>query len=59
MTTGNNIIPLVPPGNVLCFITGVLRADTPEENVRQRWARALVEVRWSRKTGQGVKLFPL
>ncbi len=43
MTNGNNIIPLVPPGKILCFITGVLRADTPEENVRQRWARALVE----------------
>lgn len=43
MRANNNIIPLIPPGKVLCFITGVLRADTPEENVRQRWARALVE----------------
>jgi len=39
----NKIVPLIPPGKVLCFITGVLRKDTPEENVRQRWARALVD----------------
>lgn len=43
MRGDNKIIPLIPPGKVLCFITGVLRADTPEENVRQRWARALIE----------------
>ena len=45
MNEVNNIplIPLIPPGKVLCSITGVLRKDTPEENVRQRWARALVE----------------
>ena len=34
---------LVPPGKIRCFITGQLRKDTPEENVRQRWARSLVE----------------
>ena len=34
---------LVPPGKIRCFITGKLRPDTPEENVRQRWARSLVE----------------
>jgi len=34
---------LVPPGKIRCFITGELRKDTPEENVRQRWARSLVE----------------
>lgn len=34
---------LVPPGKLRCFITGKLRPDTPEENVRQRWARSLVE----------------
>jgi len=39
----NNIAYLVPPGKIRCFITGKLRADTPEENVRQRWARSLVE----------------
>ena len=43
MNNANKIIPLIPPGNVLCFITGILRKDTPEENVRQRWARSLVE----------------
>lgn len=55
MTGGNNIIPLVPPGKVLCFITGVLRSDTPEENVRQRWARALVEDYGYPKTDIGVE----
>ena len=38
-----NIIPFVPSGKIRCFITGKLRKDTPEENVRQRWARSLVE----------------
>ncbi|OGP87330.1 MAG: hypothetical protein A2031_06425 [Deltaproteobacteria bacterium RBG_19FT_COMBO_43_11] len=39
----NNVTYLIPPGNIRCFITGKLRKDTPEENVRQRWARSLVE----------------
>lgn len=34
---------LIPPGSIRCFIKGTLRKDTPEENVRQRWARSLVE----------------
>lgn len=38
-----SVIPLIPPGKVRCFITGKLRGDTPEENVRQRWARSLVD----------------
>lgn len=40
---GENIVYLVPPGSIRCCITGTLRKDTPEENVRQRWARSLVE----------------
>ncbi|MBT3787977.1 MAG: N-6 DNA methylase [Alphaproteobacteria bacterium] len=43
MSETGKIIPLIPPGKIRCFITGILRKDTPEENVRQRWARALVE----------------
>ena len=39
----DNIVYLVPPGKLRCFITDKLRDDTPEENVRQRWARSLVE----------------
>jgi len=42
MQAKNRIIPSIPPKKLLCFITGVLRPDTPEENVRQRWARTLV-----------------
>ncbi len=37
------IVPLIPAGKIRCFITGNLLKDTPEENVRQRWARSLVE----------------
>ena len=32
----------VLPGHIRCFLTGKLRLDTPEEHVRQRWARSLV-----------------
>ncbi len=39
----DNVAYLIPPGKIRCYITGKLRADTPEENVRQRWARSLVE----------------
>lgn len=38
-----NIIPLVPAGKIRCYITGTLRPDKPEEHVRQRWARSLVD----------------
>jgi len=33
----------VPTGKVRCYITDKLREDTPEEHVRQRMARSLVE----------------
>lgn len=38
-----NVVQFVPAGKVRCFITGKLRPDKPEEHVRQRWARSLVE----------------
>jgi len=41
--TDENITYLVPPGHIRCFISQKLRKDTPEENVRQRWARSLVD----------------
>lgn len=37
------VVPLIPAGKIRCFVSGKLRRDTPEENVRQRWARSLVE----------------
>ena len=40
---GVKVTPLVPAGKIRCYITGTLRADRPEEHVRQRWARSLVE----------------
>ena len=36
-------ITLTPPGKLRCVVTGKLRSDTPEEHVRQRIARSLVE----------------
>jgi type I restriction enzyme M protein len=38
-----NVVQFVPAGKVRCFITGKLRLDRPEEPVRWRWARSLVE----------------
>jgi len=43
MASASNVVPLVPAGKIRCFITGKLRPDKPEEHVRQRWARSLVE----------------
>ena len=42
MTPGD-VVPFVPAGKLRCFVTKKLRKDTPEENVRQRWARSLVD----------------
>lgn len=36
-------IALIPPGKLRCIVTGKLRPDTPEEHVRQRVARSLLE----------------
>jgi len=41
--SADNVTYLVPPGSIRCFLTGKIRKDTPEENVRQRWARSLVD----------------
>jgi type I restriction enzyme M protein len=43
MTAYEETITLVPPGKLSCVITGKLRKDTPEEHVRQRIARSLME----------------
>lgn len=32
-----------PAGKIRCYVTKTLRRNTPEENVRQRWARSLVD----------------
>lgn len=37
------IQPFIPAGKIRCYVTGKFRKDTPEENVRQRWARSLVD----------------
>ena len=36
-------ITLIPEGKIRCVVTGTLRNDTPEEHVRQRIARSLME----------------
>lgn len=52
----DNVTYLVPPGKIRCFVTGQLRDDTPEENVRQRWARSLVEEYGYPKTDIGINV---
>ncbi len=41
--TSADVVPFIPAGKIRCFVTKKLRKDTSEENVRQRWARSLVE----------------
>ena len=36
-------LEIVPPGKIKCYITGKIKKDTPEEHVRQRVVRSLVE----------------
>ncbi|MBN2005772.1 MAG: N-6 DNA methylase [Anaerolineae bacterium] len=43
MTQTQTLFDLIPPGKLRCVVTGTLRKDTPEENVRQRIARSLIE----------------
>ena len=52
----SNVVYLVPPGKIRCYITDKLRRDTPEENVRQRWARSLVEEYGYPKSDIGVEV---
>ena len=39
----SQIINFIPPGKLRCIVTGKLRTDRPEEHVRQRIARSLIE----------------
>ena len=41
--TPTDVVPFVPAGKIRCFVTKKFKKDTPEENVRQRWARSLVD----------------
>ena len=52
----SNVIYLVPPGQIRCYVTDKLRRDTPEENVRQRWARSLVEEYGYPKSDIGIEV---
>ena len=47
---------LVPEGKIVCYITGDFRKDTPEERVRQEWARKLVEEYGYAKEDIGVEV---
>ena len=40
---GSSSVRYIPPGRVVDYVTGKLRRDTPEEHVRQRVVRSLVE----------------
>lgn len=39
-----NPVTLIPSGKIRCVITDKLRADKPEEHIRQRFARSLLDV---------------
>ena len=52
----SNVVYLVPPGQIHCYVTGRLRKDTPEEHVRQRWARSLVEEYGYPKSDLGIEV---
>jgi type I restriction enzyme M protein len=41
--TPSNVVPLIPAGKIRCYVTGQLRPDKPEEHIRQRWARSLID----------------
>lgn len=45
----------IPPGKIKCYITGGLRDDYPEEHVRQRMARSLVEEYGYKKTDLSIE----
>lgn len=49
-------ISTIPAGKMVCFVTGQLRADTPEENVRQRMARSLVDEYGYAKKDLGIEV---
>jgi type I restriction enzyme M protein len=40
---GSTSVRYIPPGKIVDYLTGKLRRDTPEEHVRQRIVRSLVE----------------
>ena len=54
--TDGDVTYLVPPNYLPCFITGKLRRDRPEEHVRQRWARSLVEEYGYPKSDIGIEV---
>lgn len=56
MASTDNVSYLVPPGKIRCYVTGKLRKDTPEEHVRQRWARSLVDEYGYPKTDLGIEV---
>ena len=52
-----NVVYLVPPGKIQCCVTGHLRDDSPEENVRQRWARSLIEEYGYPRSDLGIEIW--
>lgn len=48
-------VEFIPPGKIRCYITGKIRNETPEEHVRQRIARSLVEEYGYPKTDIGIE----
>lgn len=65
MPSNSTPFVVIPTGKIKCYITNILRNDTPEEHIRQRIARSLVEeygysksdidFEWVIQTGQAKK----
>src|SRR3982074_1944332 len=41
--TVSHVVPLIHAGKIRCYVTGQLRQDKPEEHIRQRWSRSLID----------------
>ncbi len=54
----NEPLLFIPPWKIYCYISGKLRKDTPEDHIRQRIARSLVEEYGYAKEDIGIE-FPI
>ena len=56
VTDKSVVVYLIPRGKIRCCVTGNLYKDTPEENVRQRWARSLMDEYGYPQTDLGIEV---
>ncbi|MEW5956633.1 MAG: type I restriction enzyme HsdR N-terminal domain-containing protein [Chloroflexota bacterium] len=58
MDFSGDTLTLIPPGKLRCVVSGKLRPDTPEEHVRQRTARSLLDTHGYQKEDLEIE-FPI